>query len=268
METSADVNKFRLFRRTLAPGARSVVSKVSSLSEAMGMNVFLVGGTVRDFLIGRRSDDIDMATEGSAIELGRALADKYSLKIKEYGKFGTCTLMFPRQVLFWRNRKEIRVDIAMAREETYSAPGVPPRVSSSTMIKDLSRRDFTLNAMAIGLTGANSGVLKDACGGMKDLENGVIKVLHDNSFEDDPSRIFRAVRFETRLAFRIDDHTATLIKQAVENRMIRRMRESRVRDEWALVLREGSSGKCIKRLEGLLDNEMRYVLDVVSRGGK
>ena len=267
MAIRGNVDKIQLSRETFAPGAMSVIRKVASIAERMGMDVYLVGGTVRDMLIGRRSDDIDIVTEGSAIELGKALADNYALDVREYPKFGTCTLMFPHRSFFRLVLGDIRVDIAMAREETYSSPGALPGVRPSSIATDLARRDFTVNAMAIGITEKSSGILKDFCGGVKDVERGIIRILHDNSFLDDPARIFRAARFETRFSFTIEEHTAALLKQAVNSGMIRCMRESRIREEWALVGEERLSKKCITTLEGLLGSEMRFVRELVRGKG-
>jgi tRNA nucleotidyltransferase (CCA-adding enzyme) len=264
MSFSENADMADKFREALSPRTGSLVREIALIGKELGVGIFLVGGTVRDILIGRRSYDLDVLVEKKAIELGRILAMVYDLSLKEYPKFGTCTLVFPSD----ETVKGIKVDIASAREETYAAPGTLPRVRPSTVERDLRRRDFTVNSLAMEVGKEDFGVIRDVCGGLRDLNEKLIRVLHDESFLDDPSRIFRAVRFSERLSFNIEEHTGKLIDQAVKSGMMRRVRESRIKEEWSLLEAEGEEVfiRAVKKLEDILKEEMCFVRDAVKSG--
>jgi tRNA nucleotidyltransferase (CCA-adding enzyme) len=252
-----------LLGKSLSKRAIAVVEKAALMGEASDKDVFLVGGTVRDILLGKKSYDVDMAVEGDAIALGKVIASSSGAKIKCYTKPGTCTLLFPLEGISGIRGRVIRLDIASSREEMYSSPGAFPDTRPGSIENDLARRDFTINAMAIGVNGKNFGVLLDPMKGSDDLTKGVIRALHDNSFLDDPARIFRAVRFEKRLSFAIEKHTERLIRHSAETGMLRKLRKNRIKEEWRLVLKEKQHKKCIIRLRDLLKDEMNFVLSVV-----
>ena len=188
------------------------------------------------------------------------MADFYKGSLVAYRKFGTSTV-----VMKWPKglRKpsgagpRFKIDFATARKEAYEKPAALPTVEFSSLKDDLQRRDFTINAMAASLNRGSFGQLVDFFGGEKDLENHVIRVLHDASFIDDPTRIFRAVRFEQRFGFRIDKYTENLIKHAIREGMFSKTQHQRIRDEVILMLQEEEPMKAISRMKEL--HELRFI---------
>src|SRR5262249_42187406 len=149
--------------------------------------VYLVGGTVRDILLGEPAFDVDIAVEGDAIALARAIASQLGGRVRAHERFGTAVVIYGESE---------RVDVVTARTEFYDAPAALPSVEHATIRDDLHRRDFTINAMAASLKGESFGRLVDPFGGRRDLVAGRVRVLHNLSFIDDPTRIFRAIRYE------------------------------------------------------------------------
>jgi tRNA nucleotidyltransferase (CCA-adding enzyme) len=214
--------------------------------------VYLVGGTVRDLLRGEPSFDVDVAVEGDAIELARALAAELGGRCRPHGQFGTAVV---------RYGDEEHVDVVTARRERYAAPAALPTVERATIEEDLFRRDFTINAMAISLKAADHGSLIDPFEGHTDLENGTIRVLHEESFVDDPTRIFRAVRYESRFGFRIDPSTEALARSSIVRGYVRRVSGARIREELIALLDEGEAPRSIVRLGELgLDEAIQPAL--------
>ena len=213
----------------------SISDRLGSLDLPRGEGVYLVGGAVRDLLLGRESFDVDLAVEGEAIEFARGLGGE----VTAHGRFGTAVVRFPdgRQL-----------DVVTCRRETYAAPAALPDVEAGTIDDDLARRDFTVNAMAASL-GSDFGRLVDPHGGRADLENETIRVLHDQSFVDDPTRIFRAVRYESRLGFRMDEETARLAREGVAG--IRLLSGARMREEVVALLSEDEAEQSLDRLAQL-----------------
>jgi tRNA nucleotidyltransferase (CCA-adding enzyme) len=201
--------------------------------------VYLVGGTVRDLLLGRHNFDVDLAVEGDAIELARALAEELGGRCRPHGQFGTA-------VVHYGDGRH--VDVVTARRETYAAPAALPAVERAGIEDDLFRRDFTVNAMALSLKARDHGQLVDPFGGQKDLERKTIRVLHDRSFVDDPTRLFRAVRYESRFGFGMDEHTEALARAAVDGRYVSRLSPARLREELIELLDEREAGASIVRL--------------------
>lgn len=161
---------------------------------------------MRDKLLGKSTADIDLACVGNVKRAGERLAKELDAEFNYYPPFKTGTLQGP---------KGERMDIARTRKETYPRPGELPKVESASIEDDLYRRDFTVNAMALSLHLSDFGRLIDPLNGQEDLKRGLIRVIHDASFVDDPTRIFRAVRYAERLGFRIEPHTLKLLKDAV-----------------------------------------------------
>ena len=161
------------------------------VAEKRQQRLYLVGGVVRDLLLERVNLDIDMVVEGDAIKLAQAIAGVNQAKVITHPRFGTATLK-------WGKRS---ADFATARAETYARPGALPTVKPGTISDDLARRDFTINAMAVELNPRRFGELIDPFGGRQDIEKKLVRVLHDKSFTDDATRIWRAVRYEQRLDF-------------------------------------------------------------------
>ena len=144
-----------------------------------------------------------------------------------------------------------RVDVVTARTEFYDAPAALPSVEHATIREDLFRRDFTINAMAVSLKGEDFGRLVDPFGGRRDLEAKTIRILHNLSFIDDPTRIFRAIRYESRYGFRMDDHTQRLARGTIEMGLVGDLSSARLRDELVALLEEGDAGASILRLAEL-----------------
>ena len=204
--------------------------------------VYLVGGTVRDILLDEPSFDVDIAVEGDGVALAHAVAEALEGRVRPHEKFGTAVVIYGDGE---------RVDIVTARTEFYDAPGALPSVEHATIREDLFRRDFTINAMAASLKGDDFGRLVDPFGGRRDLEEGRIRVLHNLSFIDDPTRIFRAIRYENRYGFRMDEHTAALAHGCVEMGLVGDLSSSRLRDELVALLEEGEVDHSIRRLAEL-----------------
>ncbi len=166
---------------------------------------YIVGGVVRDLLLGLDNYDIDLTIEGDAVALARELMGTASDRITVHRQFNTAKIKW----------NDWNIDFVTARSETYACPGALPEITPSTLEEDLKRRDFTVNAMAIGLTGKSYGVLYDPCNGQRDLEARKIRVLHDGSFIDDSTRIWRGLRYEQRLGFELEAHTQELLQTAI-----------------------------------------------------
>ena len=224
----------------LAPLQRTFEA-ISAVSEPYD-GVYLVGGTVRDILLGEPNFDVDVAVEGDAIELARSLADALDGRVRAHRKFGTAVVLY---------REDDRVDVVTARTEFYDAPAALPSVEHATIREDLFRRDFTINAMAVSLKGEDFGRLVDPFGGRRDLEAKTIRILHNLSFIDDPTRIFRAIRYESRYGFRMDDHTQRLARGTIEMGLVGDLSSARLRDELVALLEEGDAGASILRLAEL-----------------
>jgi tRNA nucleotidyltransferase (CCA-adding enzyme) len=190
----------------------------------------------------RPSLDYDLVVKGSGIEFAQVLSHRLSLKVKEYQQFFTATV-------FYRGYK---IDIARAREETYPYSGALPRVSSSSLKKDLRRRDFTINAIALSLNKQNYSRIIDFEGGLPDLKRGLIRIMHKDSFVDDPTRIFRAIRFEKRFNFKIEEFTFNCLQEALNKKVLHNVSAQRIRDELFLIFEENNPLKYIKRIQRLV----------------
>ena len=167
----------------------------------MELPIFLVGGAVRDLLMGRSIMDLDLVVEGDANRLAVTLADRLDGEVVARSQFGTAKLRLAGQ----------RIDLVTARRETYSRPGALPTVRPGTIADDLERRDFAINALALRLAPEPVHLL-DPKNGRGDIAAGLVRVLHSASFRDDATRILRAVRYEQRLGFRLEQETETLVR--------------------------------------------------------
>jgi len=204
--------------------------------------VYLVGGTVRDILLGEPNFDVDVAVEGDAIALARTVADSLGGRVRAHSKFGTAVVVYG---------DDRRIDVVTARTEFYDAPAALPSVEHATIREDLFRRDFTINAMAVSLKGEDFGRLVDPFDGRRDLAAKTIRVLHNLSFIDDPTRIFRAIRYESRYGFGMDEHTQRLARGTIEMGLVGDLSSARLRDELMALLEEGDAGASIVRLAEL-----------------
>ncbi len=184
---------------------------------------------MRDLLLKRASPDLDLAVEGSVEAIAEALADRLEAQVRRTTDFMTSTLVLD---------DGLELDLARARTETYPEPGCLPVVEAAMLLDDLDRRDFSVNAMAMALAPERFGELIDPLGGREDLERRRLRVLHDDSFEDDPTRMLRAVRFMLRLDFTLEAHTADLLARAVDQRRAADLSGARLRNELAVIFRE------------------------------
>jgi tRNA nucleotidyltransferase (CCA-adding enzyme) len=233
MTTSASQLRERIRRM---PGMERLLPALEGLPPA-----FLVGGAVRDLLRGEDPKDVDVAVEGDARSVGRAVAERLGSDAREYERFGTATV----------ETRAGTYNFATTRQENYDEPGALPRVAPATLAEDLGRRDFAINAMAVGLTGDDLGHLYDPFGGITDMEAGVVRVLHERSFLDDPTRLLRAVRYAARLGFALDPETERLAREAVAADALSTVSGARIRDELMDLLREVDAPSGVERMREL-----------------
>ena len=211
---------------------------IGETATRQGHNIYLVGGAVRDLLLGLSNLDLDLVIEGDAIALAKSLPLS-RVKITTHQAFGTANIK-------WNHSS---VDLATARSEVYTRPGALPEVTPSNINRDLFRRDFTINAMAVSLHPENYGELVDPFEGLSDLKNKLIRTLHENSFIDDATRIWRAIRYEQRLEFNIEPKTLRLLRRDIN--MLDTISGDRIRHELELVLQEKLPEKVLYRADGL-----------------
>lgn len=216
-----------------------LLREIGEAAAGLGCNAYVAGGFVRDLLLHIKNTDIDIVIEGDGINFAKHLADKHRGIVHPHEKFGTATVVFPDQT---------RIDVATARLEYYDYPAAKPTVELSSIKLDLYRRDFTINAMAIHLNPERFGALVDYFNCQNDLKERRIHVLHNLSFVEDPTRIFRAIRFEGRLDFTITRHTEKLIKNAVQMHLFDRCEEPRFFHELKLILDEDDPLPALKRM--------------------
>ncbi|RLB27067.1 MAG: polya polymerase [Deltaproteobacteria bacterium] len=230
---------------------RKIIDRLKSfghVADMLGYNAYLVGGLVRDVLLHRENFDVDIVIEGDGIEFAHEYAKYYEARVRSHKKFGTAVLIFP---------DGFKVDVATARMEYYESPGSPPVVQTSSLRMDLYRRDFTINTLAIKLNKREFGTLIDYFGGQRDIKEKVIRVLHNLSFVEDPTRVFRAIRFEQRFGFKIGRLTLSLIKNAVKINALREISGHRLFIELKLILSESDPIKAIERMNEF--NLLQYI---------
>ena len=241
----ATMLKERLPRRIIR-----LFKEFGNVADMLGYNAYLVGGLVRDLFLKQQNLDVDVVIEGEGIKFAHEFAEHYEVRVRSHRKFGTAVLIFP---------DGFKVDVATARMEYYESPAAPPTVEMSSLRMDLFRRDFTINTLAIKLNKREYGSLMDYFGGQKDLKEKVIRVLHNLSFVEDPTRVLRAIRFEQRFGFRIDKLTLALMKNAVKIDCFKALSGRRLFLELKLLLKEQEPLQAIRRM-----NEF-HLLQVISR---
>ena len=209
------------------------------VGDELGYSVYAVGGFVRDLLLRVENFDVDIVVEGDGIHLAEEFEKKSPCRIRTHKKFGTAIILLP---------DGLKVDVATARWEFYDSPAALPTVERASIKTDLYRRDFTINTLAIQLNPKAFGELIDFFGGVKDIKEKVIRVLHNISFVEDPTRVFRAIRFEQRFGFQIGKHTQNLMKNAVKVGFLERLSGGRVLSELILILQEEDPLPALKRM--------------------
>ncbi|MDP1945932.1 MAG: hypothetical protein Q8L77_00395 [Nitrospirota bacterium] len=220
----------------------SLLRELGALADERGASLYLVGGVVRDLLLGHVTLDLDLTVEGDGVAFARLVADRYRAGLAVFERFATARLVFP---------DGLKMDIATTRRESYALPGILPTVQPASIEEDLYRRDFTINAIALQLNPGQFGRLLDAYGGQRDLRARTIRVLHAGSFQDDPTRIFRAIRFEQRLKFRLERNTSRLLAQAASTNLIQQLSGPRLQNEILLLLGERDPVRVMARLSQL-----------------
>jgi tRNA nucleotidyltransferase (CCA-adding enzyme) len=230
---------------------------VARAAQSLGLPLYMVGGLPRDLALGRAPSDFDLVVEGSAIQLAASLAAKHGGRVTAHPRFGTAKWHLEDLAIPWWSAPatsagrypRAQLDLISARSEAYNGPAQLPQVRPGTIEDDLQRRDFTINTLAIRLDGRQFGRLLDPLGAMEDMQRGAIRVLHDKSFMDDPTRIFRAVRYEQRLGFIIVSETLRLMTDS--RRWIGLLSAHRLRQELDQILGEDRAAAMVHRLGGL-----------------
>lgn len=215
----------------------TLLNQISETADHMSMSVYLIGGIVRDILLKRPNDDIDIVVEGNGIHFARGLRKDYGGEVLEHDSFGTAT---------WTHPSGLMIDLTSSRLEYYDRPASLPDVELSTLEEDLHRRDFTINAMALRLNQESFGELIDPFGGQEDLKAKKIKILHNISFIEDPTRIFRAIRFEERFQFLMDKQTEQLALNSITK--VKNLTANRMIEEMKRLFKEGNPITVMERL--------------------
>jgi len=228
------------FKEKFPPEIHNLLRLSGEVAEELGFNAYLVGGSVRDLLRGEENLDLDIVIEGDGIAFARAFGEKLHAKVRTHQKFGTAQIFADR----------IKLDVATARTEYYESPASLPKVETSSIKKDLYRRDFTINTLAVKLNLRDFGLLIDFFGGQRDLREKSIRVLHNLSFVEDPTRAFRAIRFAERFGFKISRHTENLIKSTIEMNLFSILSGPRLYEELRLSFHETEPIKTLKKLSG------------------
>ncbi len=244
-----------LMAKALPATLLDLLRQVGATAGELGYPLYAVGGFVRDLLLGEPNFDVDLVVEGDAIRLAQALAHQLGGRVRSHRRFGTAKWILPEAILAFQDSNGVlssdqaspeALDFVTARTEFYEHPTALPTVERSSIKQDLHRRDFTINTLAVRLTPDRWGELLDFYGGRKDLEDGLIRVLHSLSFVEDPTRILRAARFEQRFGFSIESRTEELIADALD--LLDRVTAERVRHELELLLAEAQPERVLCRL--------------------
>ncbi|HAY22850.1 MAG TPA: polya polymerase, partial [Desulfobacterales bacterium] len=229
-----------VIRERLPQNILNILKQVGRVADELGYNAYVVGGFVRDLFLRHENLDIDLVIEGDAVTFARHYASRFqNVRVRVFQKFKTAVIIYP---------DDFKVDVATARTEYYETPGALPIVERSSLKMDLYRRDFTINTLAVKLNERHFGILIDYFGAQRDLKDGRISVLHNLSFVEDPSRVFRAIRFEQRFGFKITKLTANLIENAGRINFFDRLSGTRLFSELKLILMEENPIPAISRL--------------------
>lgn len=243
------IDRFKIIeilKKNLTRKIFNLLKKIGRIADKLGINIYVVGGFVRDTLLNIESKDIDIVIEGDSILFSQELKKVFNVNIRVYPDFKTATL----------NIDDLKIDIASSRREYYREPASLPKVELGGNIKDdLLRRDFTINTLAICINSKSFGKLIDLLNGYKDLKEKKIRVLHNLSFIDDPTRILRAVRYSTKLNFKIEKETKNLIKNTIKTGLFTDARNTRIKEELYYILEDKNIAinglKLLKKLGAL-----------------
>ena len=235
-------------RERLSDGILDLLGSLGEVASKLNQNAYVVGGFVRDLFLYRRNEDIDVVIEGNGIEFAKAFIERLDARVHTHEKFGTAVITLA---------DGFKIDVASARMEYYQFPASLPVVEMSSIKMDMFRRDFTINTLAIQINPGKFGRLIDFFSGQKDIKDKVLRVLHNLSFVEDPTRVFRALRFEQRFGFTIGKLTSSLIDNAVKMEFFKRLSGKRVFTELKLILKEENPALTLMRL---LDYDLLRVI--------
>jgi tRNA nucleotidyltransferase (CCA-adding enzyme) len=230
-----------LLRERLPSRGQEILQAARRVADQAGTRLYAVGGFVRDLLLGVENLDVDLVVEGDGIAFGEAFAATVGGTLRSHRRFGTAVVHLP---------DGFKVDVASARTEYYEHPAALPTVEHSSIRLDLYRRDFTINALAVGLNATGYGRLLDFFHGSRDLKDRVIRALHNLSFVEDPTRILRAARFAVRYGFTIARQSERLIRNAVRLGILDKLSGARILTEFRLIFQEAQPAAILKVLEG------------------
>lgn len=225
----------RLSKRVL-----ELLRRIGEVAHSLNLEAYVVGGFVRDLFLYRKNDDLDIVVEGEGIAFAEKFAALHQARVHTHENFGTAVIIFP---------DGFKIDVASARMEYYKFPSALPTVEMSSIKLDLFRRDFTMNTLAICLAPRRFGVLIDFFNAQKDIKEKVVRVLHNLSFVEDPTRVFRAIRFEQRFGFGIGKLTVNLIVNAVKMDFFARLSGRRVFNELRHILEEENPIAAMRRMQ-------------------
>lgn len=217
---------------------RSVLNKIAHFFINSSYTAYLVGGIIRDLILKRNTKDIDIVIEGDAIKAGYELNKMLNGTLQVHKEFGTVSIL----------KNNMRIDLATARKEFYQYPGALPTVFKSDIWDDLRRRDFTINAIALSISKEHYGEILDPFDGIGDIRKKLIRIMHKKSFIDDPTRIFRALRYKNRLAFKLEEDTENLLNNAISKKMPEKISKQRIINELKLIFAEKSYQKILADL--------------------
>jgi len=238
----------RLLREQLPAPILSLLQAMGKVGDDIGVGVFVVGGFVRDLLLRQQNLDLDLVVEGDGIAFANEYGRRHDCRVRTHKKFGTAVII---------HQDGFKIDVASTRMEYYLEPGALPKVEHASIKLDLYRRDFTINTMAVALNHDEFGELLDFFGAQRDLQEKAIRVLHNLSFVEDPTRVFRAIRFEQRLDFRIGKHTEYLLRSAVRMGFLDKVGGLRLFNELVIILKEADPLPAVLRMVDL--DLLKYV---------
>lgn len=221
---------------------QNILELAGEVADNEGCNAYVVGGFVRDLILGVDNLDIDIVIEGDAIEFAKEFAPKINAEITIHEKFRTAYAYID---------KDLQIDLVTARKEFYEFPGALPSIEIGSIKDDLFRRDFTINCIAMKLNKSEYGKVVDFYGGRRDLYDGIIRILYNLSFIEDPTRIIRAVRFEQRYGFLMDDRTEEFAIDAINSEVLDKLSVERLNSEFFYILKEKNTAKMLQRLKDL-----------------
>ncbi len=218
-----------------------ILEQIIKIAYGLDVSAYLVGGAVRDIVLDREPDDLDILVEGDAINLAYAVSRVLEGRVVPHDRFGTAQILLP----------DIKIDLASARAEYYKEPGSHPNVVRTSIYEDLKRRDFTVNALALVLTGSDSWKIIDVCGGLEDINQKKISILHNLSFVEDPTRILRAVYYCALLQFELDRKTTSYAKEAVHTGLLSTAKNERTAQELLRILSHPHGTEMLIKLKKL-----------------